>query len=383
MSASYEYSYEIERKRRQEIYNERIRGTTEAFYRRYMKQYDDMVREGFEAYIPEEMRRLKGDLKSIRDNLETYPVEARDRSYEVGSYINGIFSIGRAAIQQYYREERMRREEEVRDMEKNRSELLRYYYDAIQIIKSPVLFNFAKPALEGIKQRIVTNIKVPSSDFESIKQDINRQISKIAKEAEQKALEWKEQRKNENAKQDLLLRLDEYKKDIDFESIENSEEASKLTERINYLRSSIKSGEADTQKFESELRDLAESLDNIVVSENVRREAVKAVVKSLRDQEFSVAAPELVENGNNNFVKVVAQKPSGKRAECRVDLLGKIKYKFDSYEGMACLKDIEKFNIELEDIYSIKLSEERILWENPNKISKEEKTMLDDRRRGM
>lgn len=32
--------------------------------------------------------------------------------------------------------------------------------------------------------------------------------------------------------------------------------------------------------------------------------------------------------------------------------------KFDNYEGMTCLKDIEKFNVDLEQIYSVKLSDE-------------------------
>jgi len=45
---------------------------------------------------------------------------------------------------------------------------------------------------------------------------------------------------------------------------------------------------------------------------------------------------------------------------------GKMEYKFDNYEGMTCLKDIERFNVDLEKIYSIKLSNERIKWQNPD-----------------
>lgn len=52
-----------------------------------------------------------------------------------------------------------------------------------------------------------------------------------------------------------------------------------------------------------------------------------------------------------------------------MDLCGKIAYKFDNYQGMTCLKDIEKFNVELEQVYSVKLSDERVLWENPDRLS--------------
>ena len=63
--------------------------------------------------------------------------------------------------------------------------------------------------------------------------------------------------------------------------------------------------------------------------------------------------------------------PSGKRAVCNLTNKGKIIYKFDNYEGMTCLKDIQKFNVDLENIYSVKLSNERVLWSNPDEIGKD------------
>ena len=42
---------------------------------------------------------------------------------------------------------------------------------------------------------------------------------------------------------------------------------------------------------------------------------------------------------------------------------------------MTCLKDIEKFNVDLEKVYSIKLSDERVLWENPDKLSMDANTL--------
>ena len=38
---------------------------------------------------------------------------------------------------------------------------------------------------------------------------------------------------------------------------------------------------------------------------------------------------------------------------------------------MSCLKDIQTVQTELERVYSVKLSDERVLWENPNRITKD------------
>jgi hypothetical protein len=41
------------------------------------------------------------------------------------------------------------------------------------------------------------------------------------------------------------------------------------------------------------------------------------------------------------------------------------------YEGATCKKDIDSFLPKLEQVYGIKLSNERVIWENPDKISKD------------
>ena len=43
---------------------------------------------------------------------------------------------------------------------------------------------------------------------------------------------------------------------------------------------------------------------------------------------------------------------------------------------MTCLKDIQKFNVDLENIYSVKLSNERVLWSNPDEIGKDGDKLL-------
>lgn len=47
-----------------------------------------------------------------------------------------------------------------------------------------------------------------------------------------------------------------------------------------------------------------------------------------------------------------------------------MEYLFDNYEGLTCVKDIDKFTKELEEIYSVKLSNKQVIWQNPDRISK-------------
>ena len=126
---------------------------------------------------------------------------------------------------------------------------------------------------------------------------------------------------------------------------------------------------------------LETEVDDTLISEETRRETVKVIIKQLRTQEFTVEKPQVVQTDGKNYVKIVAKQPSGKRAICNIDLHGKIAYKFDNYEGMTCLKDIEKFNVDLQQVYSVKLSDERVLWSNPDKLDRDaNRTYKTDRR---
>ena len=143
----------------------------------------------------------------------------------------------------------------------------------------------------------------------------------------------------------------------------------KFLDKLSKLKAGLEAGTVDEDTVEKQVVLFESEVDETLISEETRRETVMAIVKQLKSQEFTVEKPQLVQTGGKNFVKIVAKQPSGKRAVCNVDLHGKIAYKFDNYAGMTCLKDIEKFNVDLEQVYSVKLSDERVLWQNPDKLS--------------
>lgn len=364
MSRSYEYSYALERAMRQAIYNERVSSTTERFYNRYMKQYEEMISRGYSAYIPSEMKRLQSDLSSIRNLLMSNPTEARDLSFEVGSYINDLYSMANIAVQQFDRAERIRRDQILEQEREKKIEGMNIYYELIREISNPIVINFAQEELEAVKKSIKEGTGITLDQLKS-------KVKSIIQSAESKAEGWKKETVKVQKKNNIISRLEETEKSILNEKIEDKKKTDEFIDRIQKLKESISSGNKSIQTIEKEISQIETVVDDTIITEEVRRETVKAIVKQLRSQEFVISRPQIVKNGDESYVKIVAQKPSGKKAVCKVDLHGKILYKFDNYEGLTCLKDIEKFNVDLEKIYSVKLSDERILWSNPDKLSKD------------
>lgn len=374
MSRSYEYSYALERARRQAIYNERVSSTTERFYNRYMKQYEEMISRGYSAYIPSEMKRLQSDLSSIRNLLMSNPTEARDLSFEVGSYINDLYSMANIAVQQFDRAERIRRDQILEQEREKKIEGMNIYYELIREISNPIVINFAQEELEAVKKSIKEGTGITLDQLKS-------KVKSIIQSAESKAEGWKKETVKVQKKNNIISRLEETEKSILNEKIEDKKKTDEFIDRIQKLKESISSGNKSIQTIEKEISQIETVVDDTIITEEVRRETVKAIVKQLRSQEFVISRPQIVKNGDESYVKIVAQKPSGKKAVCKVDLHGKILYKFDNYEGLTCLKDIEKFNVDLEKIYSVKLSDERILWSNPDKLSKDAESVAKSKER--
>lgn len=370
MSRSYEYSYALKRARRQEIYNQRVRITTERFYKRYVELYEQMISQGFSAYIPMEINRLKSDLSQIRDLLIYNPTEARELSFGVGSYINELNSMAHIAVEQFDLMERTRREK-IREQEKEaRNSLMSEYFKLLRQISNPIVINYAQADLENIRKGIESGLnKIVTTE------QLQNSISNIIKNAENKANEWKATTINKQKNKVLIDRIETTEKTILQENIEDNKKTQEFVDKIKKLRKSVSEGNIIDKEVQKKLSKIEMDIDDTMITEEIRRETVRAIVKQLRNQEFTVKSPQIVQNGDESYVKIIAQKPSGKRAICKIDIHGKILYKFYNYEGMTCLKDIQKFNVDLQEIYSVKLSDERVLWSNPDKLSKDAKNI--------
>ena len=131
----------------------------------------------------------------------------------------------------------------------------------------------------------------------------------------------------------------------------------------------FRSGSTSAMSPEEVSRRLVEvtrDLDAVVVDESCRREVVQAVYRALEDAGFVTEKPRLVREGSSNEVVIRGKRPAGAQAEFKVELSGKLNYKFDHYHGAACKKDIDTVLPRLQSIYGIQLSTERTIWENPD-----------------
>ena len=201
--------------------------------------------------------------------------------------------------------------------------------------------------------------------------DIAEEQSVAIRAAEEKAVEWKQEKLAAGRKEAAISRLEETERSIIKSLVEDRKQVDTLIERVRRMKDDICAGKIDADAADAEIASVEESVEDTMVTEEVRRQTVKAFIKLLRQQDFTVEKPVLVEEGSESYVKFTAQRPSGNRAVCRFDNHGKVRYKFDQYEGMSCLKDIQTVQTELERVYSVKLSDERVLWENPNRITKD------------
>ncbi len=362
MSSSYEYSYELEAMRRRQIYLNRIASNTERFFNQFSQRYRTMKEKGYATYIPSEMGRLESDLSRIRSLLISDPEEARDLSFEVGAYIRSMSSLASGAREQFERAERMRVDSLHAKREQQQNSLIKEYFEILETITNPIIVNYSIIEMQRLKSEI------ESGKLTSI-EELRKKASSVIAFAEQRASEWKEDEIKKNRKKDAAQAISEAEERIKAEKIEDQEKTQEFLNKIGKLKNDLELGKLDVQIVEKKVASLDSELDETLISEETRREAVVAIIKQLKSQEFTVEKPQLVRADGNNYVKIVAKQPSGKRAICNVDLHGKIAYRFDNYEGMTCLKDIEKFNVNLNQIYSIKLSDERVIWVNPDKLS--------------
>lgn len=362
MSRSSEFSYELARAQRQEIYNARVSARVEEFYQRYQSQYEEMERKHYSAYIPDEMRQLESDLRHIRELLVSDPTEAREISFQVGTYIRGMHALGRAAISQFERAERMRQEAERERQQTQQKTMMKQYYDSVGAI-SPAAVHFAQAELEGIRSAIQSGTMAAG--------ELQQRLSSVISSAEDKAVQWKRERLAAGKREAAISRLEEMESSIDQSSMEDRKHADELIQQVRRMKEEVRAGKMDAGAVEQEIKSVETNVDDVLVTEETRRQTVRAFIKLLRQQDFTVGKPVLVKEGSESYVKFMAQRPSGNRAVCRFDSHGKVRYKFDQYEGMGCLKDIRTVQADLERIYSVKLSDERILWENPDRLTQD------------
>lgn len=367
--------YELEQKRREELRRQRASEYSERAYQEIRARYEQMKKAEYDSYIPNEMKQVFDNLKSILGLLKTDVFEAQNLCHQVQSSLSNMDYIVHAAKEEFARQERLRFEEIQRQKAEAKSKLEQAFYNMLGEIQNPEVANFGLDELEVIKTKI-------QNEEISSEKELAEQIQMVCDHAEKKAAEWKQQ-KLEKAKLEIMSsQIDDAIKSVETEKFVNEENRQTLINKMKELRDNL-TVESDTKEVLDQLNTIRSEVDNSLIDEEVRREAVKAIIKELKSQEFIVENPQLFGEGKDSYVLVKARKPSGKQATCKINLQGKLNYRFDHYEGMACIKDIEQFSVDLEKIYSVKLSDDRVIWENPDRLSRTQSVSSDSKRGNM
>lgn len=379
MSREYYARYELERKRREALKRKQAVETAEKLLNKYQAQLEGMIAKGFRGYIPDEIARLEADLARIRQDLiDDRPIQARDASQRVGAYIGSLDVIANTAIAQYERAERLRSEQEkARAASRGRS-LLDAYYEMVGEIEDVVVANLAAPALDDIRAQIERD-----GDTRFTESGLRKAVSDAVAEARSRVGAFKAAEEERRQRACLTSRIEDIDLLVRKANIGDADAAASFAARIDRIKLAMEVEHPDNADLEEAISSLGSDLEAQEVSEAARREAVKAIYRQLKSQEFTVERPKRFVSDGSDYVRIVARRPSGKQAICEIGSDGLIRYRFDKYEAMTCLKDIERFNVDLESIYSLSLSDERVLWSNPDRLTKDANRADNDNRRSL
>lgn len=372
MSRESYFDYEIERERRRELYNARITANTKLYLTRYMSQYEDLKRNRYENIIPKELNRLKADLNNIESDLERGNAEAaRSLSMAVGGYIYELKALASAVSQQKYEQQQLELKREREQAKKVKSEAMENYYRVVGCIEDPIVVSLARTKLAEVRASMQQG-KIQS-------QNISAVINKIVEEFAPQAEEWKRKTIKDKQQEILAEQIKSHLEQVASKKLEDAEKQQEFIKKIQSLYASVSKGDVDKGRIQGKLAEIENEHTEEIVTEDIRKETVKAIVSQLKKQGFSIKAPVL----KDGYVLINASMPAGNHVGCKISLDGKLRYRFDNYEGMTCLKDIEKFNVDLAEVYSVKLSDERVLWGNPDRIQKDAQDNIVTNRRSL
>lgn len=368
MSRSVDYEWRLRREAKRREYLSRVSATTERHYSRYQSILDELVEQDLQQYLPSEFARLQGQLKRVKSSLRSNPELARELSMELSAEIGTLPALARAAKREHITSEKQRLEEYERKKKQTVSNLTNYLQSNISEINDPIERDFAFEELQRLQLSINESNLEPSEE-DALRADLDDKLVVIRKLAAAKAQQWiaDKQRSVVSESRETIEKV--FREDLLQDSSANPSAIEAITGDLDTFLEGMNENKVSLKDIQSVISKITEDADAAVVDENCRRETVKALIESLNKAGFVVDTPRR-EIGDSDVVVIHAKKPAGHQAQFSVNIDGNLHYKFDHYEGMQCSKDIDEIMPMLQEIYGIDLSNERILWENPDRIDR-------------
>jgi len=390
MSFVADRGWRIEAQRRREMYLDRIRDVTEAYALRNRERLAFLVVQGLDTYVAEDYRRCRASLERVEQLLSRDPEQARDENIRLSALMRSLggrarenrrasqaaerdaaqaaVEAERDAARERIASERDARADRASREQAARDDLLVMIRKARQSLPGAVERDLCQAELMELSHEIELR-RFDLDEIEQVRLDLKGRIASVTANAQSKAeaLKLGEQRDEEQSEMSAVLE--------DALTVYTRLSDDLAQSMIRNLQSNLADQRVTMQSLDNSLATIRQDADDRALREAARRHVVGGLLRELRNAGFIVSEPKL-EGGEVSAVVIKAQRPSGAQAAFRVNLDG-MTYKFDHYQGQACLDDADKVMPRLQDIYGIELAEERISWRNPDMIGKSEKRLPD------
>lgn len=367
--------WELRAQMKRQAYLDRIQENTANFRKRYETKLDDLVSQGLEKYMPWEFADVRRDLNRLNKLISSDPESARDLSFQIGQELSRLPAMARAARNEFEARERQRRKELEEMRKQAATELSRFIHDAISDIKDPIEMDFAFDDIRAIEADYQGR-KIEPGDLDDLKTSIQRRVSEFRKSAQTRAETWKKERAALTAKEASTTLVSIYQEQANTEVARNPKVLQDMLSDLEAIKQ-LAERAVDPEEIRTKVEEAAKKADKSVADENCRRMVVRSIMDSLEKSGFVVSKPKR-SAGEIDEVVILARKPAGAEASFKVSSDGNLIYKFDRYEGLKCKNDLDTVLHLLKDVYGVDLSEERILWQNPDRISKSAKPLEGD-----
>jgi hypothetical protein len=366
MSRSATYRYRLSAEQEHRLYLERSRETARRRYESLSVLYDEMIRQDLMQVIPKELEGTRQDLALMLQLLEHDPERAEAIGARLSEDVTKLTSLARATRREFEQRHRERMAQLFREKTDAETQLLAYLNEQLQSIVDPVTRDFAFEGISALRRELVDRT-FPREQISSLKETVRSRVELIRVEAEQSASGWKAQKEAELRAEAQEAFLEIRRKEMAEDLQGNPDLLKKVLDKLNAAKDCLKKGIAVD---EEKIAETIQQVEAAVMEERYRKETVRAVMRSLRESGFILAGtPRCLRNESQDEVVIIGRKPAGNQAEFRVKLEGDLSFCFDGYEGAMCRKDISKVIPKLQDIYGVRLSDERVVWENPERIS--------------
>jgi hypothetical protein len=390
MSFVADRGWRIEAQRRREMYLDRIRVVTEGYASRNRERLESLVAQGLDTYVAEDYHRCRASLDRVERLLSRDPEQARDENIRLSALMRSLWgrarenrrasqAAGREAAQaavdterdaarERLAAERDARADRVSQEQSARDDLHEMIRKARQSLPGAVERDLCQADFMALSHEVELR-RFDLDELEQVRLDLKGRIASVTANAQSnaEAMKLAEQRDEERREMSAVLE--------DALTVYTRLSDDLAQSMIRSLQFSLADERVTMQSLDVSLATIRQEADDRALRETARRHVVGGLLRELRNAGFIVSEPKL-ESDDASAVVIKAQRPAGAQAAFRVNLDG-MTYKFDHYQGQACLDDADKVMPRLQDIYGIELEEERISWRNPDMIGKSEKRMPD------